>query len=247
MRRRSLQATGSLLRRSRAKSDTRRIDGSVEQFVSAVRCRRGSLGDLGGRRPAATEGVPNRRSRRTVAQAVSEQILGLSRLCWPRRMSNPFRYFNSSPEVIWLVVMMYVRYPLSLRNVEALFGRARDRHQPRDRPVLMGDPHPSVESMGRAVAQRDIRRRQSVMARTLRSSRVFGRAAPHRCRPKTQAGTASRTLWSFPCCERFPCVRAAATPRRSGWALLSKQSERANVTMPPRTVRRDWSASPIAA
>jgi hypothetical protein len=26
-------------------------------------------------------------------------------------MSNPFRYFNSSPEVIRLVVMMYVRYP----------------------------------------------------------------------------------------------------------------------------------------
>src|ERR1700727_296619 len=33
-------------------------------------------------------------------------------------MSNPFRYFNSSPEVICLVVMMYVRYPLSRRNVE---------------------------------------------------------------------------------------------------------------------------------
>jgi hypothetical protein len=32
-------------------------------------------------------------------------------------MSNPFRYFNSSPEVIRLVVMMYVRFPLSLRNV----------------------------------------------------------------------------------------------------------------------------------
>ena len=25
-------------------------------------------------------------------------------------MRNPFRYFNSSPEVIRLVVMMYVRY-----------------------------------------------------------------------------------------------------------------------------------------
>ncbi len=33
-------------------------------------------------------------------------------------MRNPFRYFNSSPEVIRLVVMMYVKYPLSLRNVE---------------------------------------------------------------------------------------------------------------------------------
>jgi hypothetical protein len=26
-------------------------------------------------------------------------------------MQNPFRYFNSSPEVIRLVVMMYIRYP----------------------------------------------------------------------------------------------------------------------------------------
>ena len=37
-------------------------------------------------------------------------------------MRNPFRYFNSSPEVIRPVVMMYVRYPLSLRNVEDLLA-----------------------------------------------------------------------------------------------------------------------------
>ena len=37
-------------------------------------------------------------------------------------MSNPFRYFTSSPEVIRLVVMMQVRYPLSLRNVEDLLA-----------------------------------------------------------------------------------------------------------------------------
>ena len=37
-------------------------------------------------------------------------------------MSNPFRYFNSSPEVIRLVVMRYVRYPLSLGNVEDLLA-----------------------------------------------------------------------------------------------------------------------------
>ncbi len=35
-------------------------------------------------------------------------------------MRNPFRYFNSSPEVIRLTAMMYVRYPLSLRQVEDL-------------------------------------------------------------------------------------------------------------------------------
>ena len=40
---------------------------------------------------------------------------------------NPFRYFNSSPQVIRLVVMMYVKYPLSLRNVEdLLFERGID-------------------------------------------------------------------------------------------------------------------------
>jgi putative transposase len=36
--------------------------------------------------------------------------------------SAPCRYFNSSPEVIHLVVMMYARYPLSLRNVEDLLA-----------------------------------------------------------------------------------------------------------------------------
>ena len=40
---------------------------------------------------------------------------------------SPFRYFHSSPEVIRLVVMMYVRFPLSLRNVEdLLFERGID-------------------------------------------------------------------------------------------------------------------------
>ena len=38
----------------------------------------------------------------------------------PHKPASPFRYFNSSPEVIRLVVMMYARDPLSLRNVEDL-------------------------------------------------------------------------------------------------------------------------------
>ncbi len=33
---------------------------------------------------------------------------------------DPFKYFHSSPEIIRLAVMMYVRFPLSLRNVEDL-------------------------------------------------------------------------------------------------------------------------------
>ena len=37
-------------------------------------------------------------------------------------MPNPvsFRYFKTSPEIIQLAVMLYVRFPLSLRNVEDL-------------------------------------------------------------------------------------------------------------------------------
>jgi hypothetical protein len=42
-------------------------------------------------------------------------------------MQNPFRCFNSSPEVTCLVVMMYIHYPLSLRQVEdILFERGID-------------------------------------------------------------------------------------------------------------------------
>jgi putative transposase len=42
-------------------------------------------------------------------------------------MKNPLRCFNSSPEVIRLAVMMYIRYPLSLRQVEdLLFERGID-------------------------------------------------------------------------------------------------------------------------
>jgi putative transposase len=33
---------------------------------------------------------------------------------------SPFRYFKTSLEVIRLAVMMYIRFPLSLRNVEDL-------------------------------------------------------------------------------------------------------------------------------
>ncbi len=35
-------------------------------------------------------------------------------------MTNLFRYFKTSPEIIRLAVMLYVRFPLSLRNVEDL-------------------------------------------------------------------------------------------------------------------------------
>ena len=42
-------------------------------------------------------------------------------------MKNPFKYFKTSPEVIRLAVMMYIRYPPSLRQVgDILFERGID-------------------------------------------------------------------------------------------------------------------------
>ena len=42
-------------------------------------------------------------------------------------MKNPFKYFKTSLEIIRLAVMMYIRYPLSLRQVEdILFERGID-------------------------------------------------------------------------------------------------------------------------
>ena len=42
---------------------------------------------------------------------------------------SPFRYFKTSPEVIGLAVMFYVRIPLSLRNMEDLLHE-RETIQP---------------------------------------------------------------------------------------------------------------------
>ena len=71
--------------------------------------------------PGSCAGRPPR-SPRQVRVALSAQVaVGRPRpYLW--RMKNPFRYFDSSPEVIRLVVQMYVRYPLSLRNVEDLLA-----------------------------------------------------------------------------------------------------------------------------
>ena len=41
-------------------------------------------------------------------------------LVYNQRMTkiNHFKYYKTSPEIIKLAIMYYVRYPLSLRNVE---------------------------------------------------------------------------------------------------------------------------------
>ena len=51
---------------------------------------------------------------------------------------SPFRYFKTSPEIIRLAVMMYVRFPLSLRNVEDLLHeRGIDVSHEANNPVLV--------------------------------------------------------------------------------------------------------------
>jgi putative transposase len=39
---------------------------------------------------------------------------------WVMPKSLSFSYFKTSPEIIRLAMMMYIRFPLSLRNVEDL-------------------------------------------------------------------------------------------------------------------------------
>jgi len=40
---------------------------------------------------------------------------------------NPFKYFKTSPKIIRLAVMYYVRYPLSFRQVEDILQALSDK------------------------------------------------------------------------------------------------------------------------
>ena len=67
-------------------------------------------------------------------------------------MRNPFRYFKTSPEIIRLAVMMYVRFPLSLRQVEDPVVRRSLRqtvHRPGLARYLFGEaaPYPWGDSI----------------------------------------------------------------------------------------------------
>lgn len=46
-----------------------------------------------------------------------------ARTVFARRTQHPFRYFKTSPEFIPLAVVVYVRFPPSLRNVEELIHK----------------------------------------------------------------------------------------------------------------------------
>ena len=62
-------------------------------------------------------------------------------------MINPFRYFNSSPEIIRLAVLMYVKYPLSLRNIEAVHHAIfRSLHKGAQFVLLGSSPEPGINA-----------------------------------------------------------------------------------------------------
>jgi len=57
----------------------------------------------------------------------------------PRKPASLFRYFHSLPDIIRIMVRLYVRYPLSLRNVEdLLFERGYDNLPLNGSPLVLG-------------------------------------------------------------------------------------------------------------
>ena len=67
---------------------------------------------------------------------------------------SPFKWFKTSPEIIRLAVMMYVRFPLSLRNVEDLLH---------ERGVEIS--HETVRSGGIVLARSSLQRSGGVASR----------------------------------------------------------------------------------
>ena len=79
------------------------------------------------RYPTARHGSRSQRCRQRKC-ADRKALAGSEFKCpVPRKPAGPFSYFNSSPEVSRLIVMMHVSFPLSLRNVErVMFQRGID-------------------------------------------------------------------------------------------------------------------------
>ncbi len=61
-------------------------------------------------------------------------------------MTRPasFKYFKTSPEIIRLAVMLYIRFPLSLRNVEDLLHERGIDVSHENRPLLVEQVQPLV-------------------------------------------------------------------------------------------------------
>jgi hypothetical protein len=70
---------------------------------------------------------------------------------------SPFRYFKTSPEIIRLAVMLYIRFPLSLRNVEDLLHERgiEISHETVHQPAAGCQPQPSSSGIGACVNSRE--------------------------------------------------------------------------------------------
>lgn len=62
----------------------------------------------------------------------------------PKRPPSPFRHFNFLAGVIQLLVMMYVRFPLNLRNVEALLA---ERRVDQEGEILVTNPRDNAAAL----------------------------------------------------------------------------------------------------
>jgi hypothetical protein len=167
---------------------------------------------------------------------------------------NPFRWFDSSPEVIQMVVMLYVRFPLSLRNVEDLaFERGID--------ICHETVRKWVSRFGPMFASKIRARRVAVCGNTRTGSGISMRST------SASRATGPRTsLWNrVGRCKRIGCngqveFQAKAPgmtahehlwtydePEAPGWAerrlkaaeALRQDAERRNTTPAPLRPRRN--------
>ena len=129
-----------------------------------------------------------------------------------RKPDNPFRWFDSSPEVIRLVVMMYVKYPLSLQKRGGSSARARHRHLPRDGAAV-------VEPLWADVRRRECGARGPSYMRSVHALEVASR------RGLREASTASCTTSGVPSITRARCWSPSSPRTRDKAAALEVHQE----------------------
>lgn len=142
-------------------------------------------------------------------KCTSRQLVtfGGPRIPRPRKPASPFRYFTSSPEVIRLLVMMYVRFPLSLRNVEDLLFERGIEAEASSRSVMVGRHEALCRHVAGAYSLSETPCRSKKLVR-------FADIEFSECVPSGAGGWGSIVEGSHP-----PC-RASRSPPLSGFPPL---------------------------
>ena len=109
---------------------------------------------------------------------------------------SPFRYFKTSFEIISFAVMMYVRFSLSLRNVEDLLSEQGYRSQPINGAVLVEQVRPDVRRRDPKKTGSEIRHRYKLMRYSPENVRCQSRSLRHLHLPKQMMGPYG-ALFSF--------------------------------------------------